>query len=45
MDLFREAALLNKLLRKNQSQHRGSSYFKRLLEVQALLLLHGTLRN
>ena len=38
-DLFREAALLSKLLRKNQSQHRGSSYFERLQEVQALVLL------
>ncbi|KAK9807083.1 hypothetical protein WJX73_002647 [Symbiochloris irregularis] len=38
-ELLRETALLDKLVKKNCSQHRGTSYFKRLLEVQRYLHL------
>ena len=34
-DLWQEAALLDRLLYKNRSQHRGSHHFRRLLEVRS----------
>ena len=37
--LWSEVSLLDKLLYKNRSQHRGSLHFKRLLEVQRLVRL------
>lgn len=38
-DLWAEAALLERLLYKNRSQHRGSRHYKKLLEVRRLLRL------
>jgi hypothetical protein len=34
-DLWAEAALLERLLYKNKSQHRGSRHYERLLEARA----------
>ena len=38
-DLWAEAALLERLLYKNHSQHRGARHYKRLQEVRRLLRL------